>query len=191
MSKYSDLFENYWLKYGAAERLKTSSKGTKHTAHEAWKKVGLKWCVSEGMKTFDEKEFSRTVSNGLIAYEKNRKQARIANEHVPFYKHASTWLNQFGFEVEFDTSTSEYRSEAPPDRVCACGNTNNIIGRTEMLGWVCRACDLKKWEEKNTLAPLVAKHPRKSGESWTDWSRRVLATMPAGAKLLNRIGVTL
>ena len=163
--QYPDDFENFWVQYGE----KGTSKGPKREAYKSWQKVKAQWMKEEHETS--PVEFSRHVRRGIMAIQANRKAAREANQFVPQWPMATTFLNQWRFEEELATPTSEYR-QATVERTCSCGNTNTI-GRSETGGWICEACYLKDWKKENTLQPMIDKYPRQDGESWPEWSRRV------------------
>ena len=184
---YPDDFENFWQYFAAEEH--QPQKGAKRAAFKSWEKVKKEYCKQENV---EETEFARHVWRGYQAVVANRQAARRAKSFVPQLKHASTWLNQWCFEEEQQTTTREYKDRAEArNHECDCGTTENIIGRSYNGGWICRECDLDEWKERNREAgiALVGKHPREDGESWRDWSFRVLGTMPIGVALKKRYGI--
>jgi len=190
--EYSDSFESFWLKYGSQDNLK--QKGVKRKAFESWQSVGKKWAKEEKAE-YDESEFAKMVWRGYDAEIRNRKAARLANQFTPTLPHLTTWLNQWRFEAEQSTPTSEYREMVDAKKCSGCGTTE-VIGRDRFEGWICGPCDLKDWYAglthggiKPTLKPLVEKFPRNKGETWREWSIRYLSSTPVGAKLLARYGV--
>lgn len=187
---YTEYFSNFWLKYGSSEKLK--QKGSKREAYKSWCKVSKEWCKTEDS---DEQGFAQYVFRGYDASLRNRKAAYIAKQHVPTMPHCTTYLNQWRFEEEFAVSTSELKSESNQHRVCPCGeNEANVRGYQG--GWICKKCELEEWtsgqnhlEIKPSLRVFRQKYPRRDNETKRLWCIRVLSTMPAGAKLLQRYGL--
>ena len=185
--EYSDRFSNFWAKYSA------NNKGPKRKAYETWNKVCKAWCKEEKLDSTDEIAFSQHVARGYDAVSRNRDAQHKARQFVPVLPHVTTWLNQYRFEEEFETSTGELKRQAV-ERVCDCGSTD-VFGRNADMGWTCRECDIVEWKAGNTymgyiptLEPLVKQYPRQTGEDWRHWSIRVMGHWPAGRKLLERYG---
>ena len=183
---YSPRFESFWLKY------QTKQKGPKRKAYESWKKVCKAWSKEEGFED-DEVKFSQHVFRGYDALIKNRTALERARHFVAQLPHAVTFLNQYRFEDEFQTSTGDLKREVV-DHKCGCGSTA-VIGRSVDGGWICGPCDIDDWKNGRlasgitpSLEPLLSAHPKVREESWRDWSMRVLKTMPAGRALLERYG---
>jgi ribosomal protein L37AE/L43A len=182
---YSTLFENFWLKYPA------KPKGPKRKAYESWIKIGKAWAKDEGLDAPDEEAFSKHVARGRDAVLKNRKAAEIARQFVAPLPYATTFLNQYRFEDEFETSTGDLK-RLDVERVCECGSTE-VIGRNSAGGWICRPCHISEWKQGlwhmayiPKLDALLEKNPKLKSESWREWSIRTLSSMPAGQALLAR-----
>lgn len=188
---YTEQFENFWLRYGSSDSLKT--KGSKREAWKAWEKARLTWNKEESESGHEA--FAQHVFRGYDAVLRNRRAAKKANQFTPSLPHVRTFLSQWRFEEEQVVSTSEYREMANhDDRICDCGESE-VIGRSKRGGWICRKCDVAAWKAgetymgiKPTVKNLVEQHPKHKDETWREWSIRVLATMPVGRKLLQRYG---
>lgn len=179
--KYSEHFERFWEAYGQDEGLDAQSKGSKREGYKSWEKACKRW-LSEENQT-EEHAFCQAVMHGHMLNGRNRKAALKARQFVPRLPHVTTYLNQFRFEAEFNTPTSELAEEGRKrESVCSCGEP--AFGRSESGNWICRACDLENWkhERRNTTDPAIRKWlpsemvktwPREPGESWWQWSMRV------------------
>lgn len=188
---YSDHFESFWQRYGQDESMSVTAKGSKFKAYESWDKIGKKWASREH-REYNETEFAQTVWRGYEAQKANRRAMRSTKAFVPPLPMVTTYLNQFRFETEFDKPTGEMRRQAQHANAQACdspGCGEQVIGRSEKGGWICKTHDLKLWWDLNRDA-FKERHranPRQPGESWREWSWRLMQTSDIGSALLAKM----
>ena len=178
--EYPQDFENFWIKYGEPK----TTKGPKRKALESWEEVKKQWCKEENSTP---QEFCREVERGRLSEEANRKAARQSGDFVAQMPMAVTWINQWRFEQEHQTSTGALKAKSNP-RTCTCGS-DQVIGRQTSTTWICEPCFIEEWKQKNTLKPLLNRFPKGDKENWTGWSIRVMSHFPAGRKLKEKYGL--
>ena len=185
--QYSELFDSFWTKYGLEEQISNVRKGPKRKAAEAWSKRLKEW-VQENPGC-DEQAFAQHVWRGLESQKANRRALRGAGKFVPELPMVTTWLNQWRFEIEQDTPTSELRRMAAISMSCHVdGCRDAVIGRSFHGKGICKKHDLEDWAEQNrdSFRRRLQSNPRLPGESWRDWSMRDLERTPLGRAVLKR-----
>lgn len=123
--------------YGVAEGLKGPHKGPKRTAYTKWQ---------TRLKDFEsEDEFFDHFEVGYLSDLRNRKAAKRTSDFVPQLPMLVTYLNQYRYECEHETDTSEYLEREKSCHSCACGKPATLWRAYENRpsSPQCEACYLK------------------------------------------------
>ena len=184
---YSEWFDSFWVKYGAEEAVGNAQKGSKRKAYDSWLKRLKEW--QKENEGGDEQGFAQHVWRGLDAQRANRRAMKSAKKFVAELPMVVTWLNQYRFEMEQDTPTSEIKRQALHVRQCyVAGCPDETIGRSYTNEHICRRHELAEWAARNRDAfkLRLQSFPRLPGESWRDWSMRDLERTDLGKAILRR-----
>lgn len=192
----SEPFESFWQRYGESERLPSVGKGTKFKAWESWQKKAAEWAKREGLEQPDEAEFAKAVWTGYDISRRNRAAAKSVGVFMPRLQNISTYLNQWGWEVELDQSTGDLKRQAALNNARACGRDgcqNPAQYRDFLGGWQCQKHELQEWANQHDgyhrerFRALMSRHPKPKAQSWREWSQSVLAHSPLGSALLAKL----
>lgn len=194
--KASESFASFWQRYGESELLPSAAKGNKHVAWESWQKKVKEWSKREGLESADETEFAKAVWTGYDISRRNRAAAKSAGVYMPRLQNISTYLNQWGWEVELDQSTGDLKRQAAVTNARTCGRDGcpeRAQFRDFLGGWQCQQHELQEWANQNSgyhrerFRALMQRHPKPKAQSWQGWSQSVLAQSPLGAALLAKL----
>lgn len=146
--------------------------------NKAQEMKALEKAFTRHKKTTNEDKM--TLVNDMILHYNEicryRTAALKADEFLSQPRMLSVWLNQDGWQDEFETAPSEMKARVV-DRTCPCCGKEGVT-TTESGQWVCEKVAekhdpwmimLREQHKKN-----LAKYPRNPNEDWRDWSFRVL-----------------
>mgnify|MGYP005818589671 CR=1 FL=1 len=198
MAEFTEYFENFWYKYGKEESLTAAEKGPKRKAYDSWVKVSKQWATAEKVTEEPEKQFAQQVWRGYEAILINRWLLHKQGKFCPRLPMVSTWLNQWRFEIETDVPSGDLRrdghengdSQVSHHHKCEWPDCQDKpIGRSYNGGWICRKHDLEEWGNNNRDAfrKRLAQFPKRSEESWREWSLRYLYHNNLGSELLKKL----
>ena len=130
-------------------------------------------------KKKSDNEKCEFVNDIIINYRESyryRETVQKAGEFLSQPRMLAVWLNQDGWLDEFETAPSEMKAKIV-DRTCrCCGNEGTIGGAGD--SWICEK-EYRRTDPQIALLREITKRnlqevPKKPGESWKDWSFRVM-----------------
>lgn len=131
-----------------------------------------------------------TMLEEFAAAQRYRRTTLDANEFVAQPRMLSVWLNQDGWLDEYETPSSELRSQSSNNQ-CSHPNCSSAgKWRTETGALICEPHYLETAPEVQELNRMVRalklEHPVRDGETVRAWSLRLLADKSIGRQLLER-----
>jgi len=153
-----ELFNKFWLSY--------PNKKSKGAAKKSFDKV-MKECGG------DEEVFKKILL-AIDAQKREKKRLKEAGIFCPDWAMPSTWLNNQRWEDE--VVTHQDIESKRQSTFCSCGS-EATHGRMCSICFQRKVIDPKTgWDVKlrESLKRALEKNPKKSGESWAEWGKRLL-----------------
>jgi hypothetical protein len=174
-----------------------AAKGKTNRQPPAWRtnrstelKALKKAFTRHGCVTFDKRmALINTMLDEFAAQTRYRRTTLDADEFVSQPRMLSVWLNQDGWQDEFERPSSELSRSS--DGQCTHPHCSSRgCWRLETGALVCKQHYLETAPEIQDLnrvtLQLQTAHPRRDGESVRDWCFRLLSDKSLGRQLLQR-----